>query len=133
MDCRWTLDRPCRPGAGRTIEYRRQVTTNQTQVTCDNGGYPIDPAQWDESIALTLAADEGIELEAAYWPVLRCMHDWRTERRVAPDVRHRAMRSQAERALSSSDKKTILELMDAAAARAAGPVPSESQLREGQA
>ena len=60
----------------------------QTQVTYDTEGYLIDPEQWDESVARTLAADEGIELDATYWPVLHFMHDYWSEHRVAPDVRH---------------------------------------------
>ncbi len=60
----------------------------QAQVTYDEEGYLVDPEQWDESVARTLAAEEGIELEAAYWPVLNFMHDYWSRRRVAPDVRH---------------------------------------------
>jgi len=60
----------------------------QAQVTYDNEGYLMDPEQWDESVACTLAADEGIELDEAYWPVLNFMHDYWSRHRVAPDVRH---------------------------------------------
>jgi len=60
----------------------------QTQTTYDSEGYLINPEQWDASVARTLAADEGIELEAAYWPVLHFMHDYWSKHRVAPDVRH---------------------------------------------
>lgn len=61
---------------------------NQAQVTYDTEGYLIDPAQWDEAMARKLAADEGIGLKAAYWPVLHFMHDYWSEHQVAPDVRH---------------------------------------------
>jgi TusE/DsrC/DsvC family sulfur relay protein len=59
-----------------------------TQIAYDAEGYLIDPELWDESVARTLAADEGIALEAAYWPVLRFMREYWSEHRVAPDVRH---------------------------------------------
>jgi tRNA 2-thiouridine synthesizing protein E len=57
-------------------------------VTYDAEGYLINPEQWDASVAETLAADEGIELDAAYWPILQFMRDYWTEHRIAPDVRH---------------------------------------------
>lgn len=60
----------------------------EAQVNYDAEGYLTDPELWDESLARTLAADEGIELDAAYWPVLRFMHTYWSLHRVAPDVRH---------------------------------------------
>jgi len=60
----------------------------ETQIAYDVEGYLIDPEHWDESVAQTLAADEDIELEAAYWPILRFMRDYWSMHRVAPDVRH---------------------------------------------
>jgi len=38
--------------------------------------------------ARTLAAQEGIEPDAEYWPVLHFMREYWMEQRVAPDVRH---------------------------------------------
>lgn len=60
----------------------------QAQVPYDTEGYLIHPEQWDESIAGILAADENIELDAAYWQVLHFMHGYWSEHQVAPDVRH---------------------------------------------
>ncbi|MGD8617532.1 MAG: TusE/DsrC/DsvC family sulfur relay protein [Gammaproteobacteria bacterium] len=60
----------------------------ETVATYDTEGYLIDPTHWDESVARALAAQENIELDAAYWPVLHFMHDYWMEHRVAPDVRH---------------------------------------------
>lgn len=59
-----------------------------TQADFDAEGYLIDPERWDESVAQVLAADEGIELGADYWPILRFMRDYWSIHRVAPDVRH---------------------------------------------
>jgi TusE/DsrC/DsvC family sulfur relay protein len=58
------------------------------QVARDPEGYLVDPVDWDESIACRLAAEEGIELEEAHWPVLRFMREQWTKNRIAPDVRH---------------------------------------------
>ena len=60
----------------------------ETQATFDAEGYLTDPGQWDESVARLLAADEGIELEASYWPILCFMRQYWSSQRVAPDVRH---------------------------------------------
>jgi len=60
----------------------------ETQIAYDSEGFLIDPEHWDEAVARTLAAEEGIELDAAYWTVLNFMHGYWAKHRVAPDVRH---------------------------------------------
>jgi TusE/DsrC/DsvC family sulfur relay protein len=60
----------------------------QFQVARDPEGYLIDPMDWDESVARKLAAEEGVELDEAHWPVLRFMRDSWARNRIAPDVRH---------------------------------------------
>ena len=60
----------------------------ESRAVYDAEGYLLDPEYWDESVAQTLAADEQIELDAAYWPVLHFMHGYWARNRVAPDVRH---------------------------------------------
>jgi len=62
--------------------------STETRVRYDNEGYLIDPEYWDQSIARALAAQEGIELDASYWPILHFMRDYWSQQRVAPDVRH---------------------------------------------
>jgi tRNA 2-thiouridine synthesizing protein E len=58
------------------------------QISRDPEGYLHDPLDWDESLACQLAAEEGIELNEAHWPVLRFIRErWNTNR-IAPDVRH---------------------------------------------
>ncbi len=51
-------------------------------------GYLLDPTNWDEQIALALAAEEDLTLRDEYWPVLHFMRDYWQEHQVAPDVRH---------------------------------------------
>lgn len=62
--------------------------STEFQIARDPEGYLIDPVDWEESMASKLAAEEGIELEDAHWPVLRYMREQWTQNRIAPDVRH---------------------------------------------
>ena len=64
------------------------MMNTRPQIARDPEGYLIDPADWDESVARKLAAEEGIELDESYWPVLRYMREAWTRNRIAPDVRH---------------------------------------------
>ncbi|HHH45736.1 MAG TPA: TusE/DsrC/DsvC family sulfur relay protein [Thiotrichales bacterium] len=57
-------------------------------VDRDAEGYLVDPETWSEEVARALAAEEGIELDDRYWPILHFMRGYWTEHRVAPDVRH---------------------------------------------
>jgi tRNA 2-thiouridine synthesizing protein E len=61
---------------------------SETQLARDAEGYLIDPEDWDESVARILAAEEGIEVDVAYWPILHFMREYWTRNQVAPDVRH---------------------------------------------
>jgi tRNA 2-thiouridine synthesizing protein E len=54
----------------------------------DNEGYLVNPEDWDEGIARQLAAEERLDLNDDYWPVLKYMRDYWNEHRIAPDVRH---------------------------------------------
>lgn len=58
------------------------------QTAYDNEGYLIDPLDWNESLASTLASKEDIQLDESYWSVLQFMREYWLENRVAPDVRH---------------------------------------------
>ena len=64
------------------------MMNTRPQIARDPEGYLIDPADWDESVARKLAAEEGIELDESYWPVLRYIREAWTRNRIAPDVRH---------------------------------------------
>ncbi len=59
-----------------------------TQTTYDKEGYLVNPLDWTESVAATLASEEEIELDPRYWSVLHFMREYWMENRVAPDVRH---------------------------------------------
>lgn len=61
---------------------------NDIRFAVDAEGYLIDPEDWNESVARELAASENLELDDAYWQVLRFMREYWTDHRMAPDVRH---------------------------------------------
>jgi len=53
----------------------------------DDEGYLIDPAEWSEKIAETLAEKEGITLTDEHWAVIQFMRDYWEEHQISPDVR----------------------------------------------
>ena len=53
----------------------------------DEEGYLVDPGEWNEELAGTLAGREGIQLTEAHWSAIRFMRDFFRERQVIPDVR----------------------------------------------
>jgi TusE/DsrC/DsvC family sulfur relay protein len=58
------------------------------QYMFDKEGYLVNPEDWNEKICKVLAEQEGIKLDDEILSVLRFMHDFWEENRVAPDVRH---------------------------------------------
>ena len=62
--------------------------TSAIQAVRDSEGYLVNPADWDETLARQLAAEERLTLTEDYWPVLRFMRDSWHEHHIAPDVRH---------------------------------------------
>lgn len=59
-----------------------------TLPVIDGEGYLIEPKDWDEEVALILAAREHIDLEADHWDVIHFMRAYYDEHQVAPDARH---------------------------------------------
>jgi TusE/DsrC/DsvC family sulfur relay protein len=53
----------------------------------DGEGYLIDPSDWNEEIARSLAAREGIDLGPDHWDVLHFMRRHYEENRIAADAR----------------------------------------------
>jgi TusE/DsrC/DsvC family sulfur relay protein len=53
----------------------------------DDEGYLVDPADWTEAVARSLAHAEGIDLSDVHWRVLRFMREFHDARQVAPDAR----------------------------------------------
>lgn len=61
---------------------------SQIQAVRDGEGYVVDPTDWNETLAAELAAEEGLELNEAYWAVLRFMRAYWQLHKIAPDIRH---------------------------------------------
>ena len=81
------------------------------QISRDAEGYLINPEDWNEDIAMELANEEGIELDATFWSALKFMRKYYGEHLVAPDVRHLinylATETQCEK---KAAKKLVFEL-----------------------
>lgn len=57
-------------------------------VDVDPEGYLTDPVQWDETIALDIAAASGIPvLSERHWVVIRFMRDWYINTGNPPSLR----------------------------------------------
>lgn len=74
----------------------------------DEEGYLIDPQEWNEAVAETLAREESIELTGHHWEVIRFMRDYYAEHQVAPDVRH-VTKHLAEH-ISGDTRKLVFDL-----------------------
>jgi tRNA 2-thiouridine synthesizing protein E len=61
---------------------------SNTQSVRDIDGYIVNPEDWNENLALELAAEEDLELTTEYWPIVRFMREYWENHKVAPDVRH---------------------------------------------
>lgn len=55
--------------------------------TMDDEGYLVNPADWNESVALALARQENIALTETHWEALHFMRAFYDEHQVIPDVR----------------------------------------------
>lgn len=74
----------------------------------DEEGYLIDPVNWNEDVALQLAALENVELTDSHWDAIRFMREYYAEHQVAPDVRH-VSKHLAQR-LGPDSRNAIFEL-----------------------
>ncbi len=74
----------------------------------DEEGYLIEPATWNDEVALVFANQENIELTENHWDAIRFMRDYYAEHQVAPDVRH-VSKHLAER-LGPDSRNIIFEL-----------------------
>jgi len=61
---------------------------NVVTIQTDAEGYLVDPPEWTEGFAETVARNEGIALTDEHWKVIRFMREWLDEHGVAPDARH---------------------------------------------
>ncbi len=57
-------------------------------VPVDDEGYLLDPAAWDEKVALEFAGQEDIVLTDEHWAVIRYMREYFETHQIIPDARH---------------------------------------------
>lgn len=56
-------------------------------VPTGDEGYLLDPNDWSEELAEHLAREEGLDLSADHWSVIRFVRDWHDAHGVAPSMR----------------------------------------------
>jgi tRNA 2-thiouridine synthesizing protein E len=76
------------------------MTVDTDMPELDAEGYLVEPADWNEDVAQTLAQRENLDLGEDHWDVIRFMRDYYEEHQVAADARfvikHLAVRVGAE-------------------------------------
>lgn len=99
-----------RPGDPPPAARRPTLVVNGTTVRTDDEGYLVDPADWNEEIAVELARREELVLGAQHWDVIRFMRRYLEDRQIAPDARF-AMKYLAEaHALGNGARARLFEL-----------------------
>ncbi|HEX9182887.1 MAG TPA: TusE/DsrC/DsvC family sulfur relay protein [Burkholderiales bacterium] len=76
----------------------------------DNEGYLIDPADWSEAAAETLARAEGIALSEEHWALLRFMRRYYDEHAIPADARFAIRFLAEERGHGANARKRLFEL-----------------------
>lgn len=83
-------------------------STNSLLPALDAEGYLVDPAEWNEAVALELAKRAGISLEEDHWDVIRFMRSYYDDRQIAVDARHVIKHLSAR--FGSEARKRLFEL-----------------------
>ena len=78
------------------------------RATRDTEGYLINPDEWNEDIANSLAGEEDIELDKTYWSILNFMREYYNEKNIAPDVRHLIHYLAIENKCAKSEAKKLV-------------------------
>jgi len=60
---------------------------NQVIPATDNEGYLLDPSDWNEHIALAIAAQENIPMSEAHWEIVRFVRDYFEQYQSVPENR----------------------------------------------
>ena len=54
----------------------------------DNEGYLLDPTDWTQDIAMSIAEQENIDLHEPHWLIVRFIRDYYEDRQTVPETRH---------------------------------------------
>lgn len=82
--------------------------TESSLVERDVEGYLVEPDNWTEEIAETLAREEGLELKPEAWIAIRFMREYYNEHKVAPDIRHVASHLAEQKGWDKNEAKNYL-------------------------
>jgi TusE/DsrC/DsvC family sulfur relay protein len=66
---------------------QRLPLADGTSIALDEKGYLLDRSGWTPAVASTLAAADGIELQAEHWAVIRLLQAWYDRYEVEPTMR----------------------------------------------
>ena len=64
-----------------------EATMKQSIPDTDNAGYLLDPSDWNEDVALAIAAQENIPMTDAHWEIVHFVRDYFEQSRTVPENR----------------------------------------------
>jgi dissimilatory sulfite reductase related protein len=76
----------------------------------DNEGYLVDPADWSDELAETLAREESIALTEEHWAVIRFMRRYYEDNAIPADARFAIRFLAAERGHGAGARRRLFEL-----------------------
>ena len=79
-------------------------------IPVDNEGYLLDPADWDETVALNIAADLTLEMDAERWMVVRFIREYYETNQTVPEARFALKAMQAELGKERASRKYLYSL-----------------------
>ena len=56
-------------------------------VETDDSGFLLDPEDWNEELAIEIAAEENIELNEEHWNIIHAIRDLYTLSGIVPELR----------------------------------------------
>lgn len=60
---------------------------NGGQIAIDEKGYLLDPSDWSDAVAETMAAADGVQLTDDHWRVLKIFRDYHETFEIEPPMR----------------------------------------------
>ena len=63
------------------------IEVNGVLLETDNEGYLLDPSDWNQEVALSLAAIELLEMNASRWQIVNIVRRHFEERQTVPEAR----------------------------------------------
>lgn len=76
----------------------------------DDEGYLVDPADWNDEVAVALALREQIALTEEHWTVIRFMREYYDGHQIAPDARHVMKHLAQAKGEAGSDRNDLFRL-----------------------